>query len=328
MGFRAQLPTHLGSDCSDHVLSLLVLWPLTIVLIAFAARLAGRPDERASCADASIVVSLVEMILWRCALIVCSRPISGRARTATSGFQLVEGEAFGCVRSASSGISASTARASCSSSWPRRPSWRRSSLRTKSGGATATTLRLRSSRRPSRCRCSSRSIWVLFSSPDGRRCCSRWSSSWAGGAASERTVPRRKLGVTGAIGLAALLIALAALSGGSGPSYLVDGTALVHTMSIPGARSNVLCGEDTHPGRAVRRGHVGPSLRRRRRPPRRSFLFTDGCPTRSPTGRRGHRIVIGGVVVALGAVLARCASVSAPSLRGRGGPARRWPRSA
>ena len=44
MGFRAQLPTGLGW-IGEHALSLLVVWPLVVVLIAGLSRLAGRRDD-------------------------------------------------------------------------------------------------------------------------------------------------------------------------------------------------------------------------------------------------------------------------------------------
>jgi NADH-quinone oxidoreductase subunit M len=52
-----------------------------------------------------------------------------------------------------------------------------------------------------------------------------------GGARAHRAAA--KLGVVGTLGLGAMTLAFAALSGGSGRSFLVDGTMVAHTMSIP-----------------------------------------------------------------------------------------------
>ncbi len=52
-----------------------------------------------------------------------------------------------------------------------------------------------------------------------------------GGPRANRAASR--LGVVGAVGLIAMALAFAALSSGSGRTFLVDGTSVAHTMSVP-----------------------------------------------------------------------------------------------
>jgi len=86
MGFRAELPTGLGW-IGEHALSLLVAWPLVVVLIAGLSRLVGRRDDPLV-RRASIAASALELLLavWAYRHFA---PDVGRA-DGNDGFQLVE----------------------------------------------------------------------------------------------------------------------------------------------------------------------------------------------------------------------------------------------
>src|SRR5262249_45236425 len=86
MGFRAQLPTGLGW-IGAHALSILVLLPLTVALIAVAARVAGRRDSPLV-RHAALALGVVELLLALGAYLRFT-PDVGRA-DGNGGFQLVE----------------------------------------------------------------------------------------------------------------------------------------------------------------------------------------------------------------------------------------------
>ncbi len=226
MGFRAQLPTGLGW-VGEHILSLLVLWPLVIVLLSFAARLVGRRDQpfvRRAAIGASLVEVLLAVWAYR-----CFAPDLGRA-DGNDGFQLVErsvwvrelgiewylgvdGTSIMLVVLGASAVLAAVLVADEES----RSDAYYSALALLASAVMAALVAL--------------DMVLLFAG---------WSvvllalvvlvGGW-GGAHAHRAAA--KLGFNGAIGLAALIVAFASLSGASGRSYLVDGTALAHTMSIP-----------------------------------------------------------------------------------------------
>jgi NADH-quinone oxidoreductase subunit M len=226
MGFRAQLPTGLGW-VGEHILSLLVLWPLVVVLVSFLARLGGRRDEPLV-RRASIAASFVEVLL---ALWAYRSFAPDLVRVdGNEGFQLVE--RFVWVRALGIEwylgvdgtsilllvLAASTVLAAVLVADEERRSDAYYTLLALLASAMASVL-------------VALDLVLLFIG---------WSTvllalvvlvgGW-GRAHAHRAAA--KLGVIGMIGLVALLVAFAALSGASGPSYLVDGTALAHTMSIP-----------------------------------------------------------------------------------------------
>ncbi len=226
MGFRAQLPTGLGW-VGEHVLSLLVLMPLVVLLIAGISRLAGRRDDPLV-RQVAIGASVVELLL---ALWSYRRFVPDFGRTdGNDGFQLVERcvwvRALGAewyvgvdgtsillvVLTAAVGLVAVLVDAE-----PRRTD------------AYHCVLALLAS-----------AVVTAFVALDLALVYAAWVtvlvclvvlvSGWGGGRAHRAAA---RLGIVGGIGSAALILAFAALAGGSGRSLLVDGTAVAHTMSIP-----------------------------------------------------------------------------------------------
>jgi NADH-quinone oxidoreductase subunit M len=226
MGFRAQLPTGLGW-VGEHVLSLLVLWPLAIVVLVGLARLAGRRNDPLV-RRASIAGSLVELLLalWAYRSFV---PDFGRAN-GNDGFQLVERsvwvQSLGAewylgvdgtsimllISAASAGLVAVLVAGE-----DRRSDGYYAALALLASGVVAALVAL--------------DLMLLFVA---------WSTvvlalvvlvgGWGGARAGRAAA---KLGANGTLGLAAMVVAFAALSDASGRSYLVDGTTVAHTMSIP-----------------------------------------------------------------------------------------------
>jgi NADH-quinone oxidoreductase subunit M len=226
MGFRAQLPTGLGW-IGEHVLSLLVVWPLAVVLFAGAMRAAGRPDHR-FVRRAAVAVAVVELIL---ALWAYRRFAPGFARAdGNDGFQLVD--RFVWVRSAGAewyvGVDGTSIvllvlavavalAALLVAGETRRTDGAYAALALLSSGIVGVLVALDA---------------ILFAGAwvTVLAAAMLLVSGW-GGAQSQRAAA--KLGALGAFGAAALVLALTALSGASGRTFLVDGTPATHTMSIP-----------------------------------------------------------------------------------------------
>jgi len=226
MGFRAQLPTGLGW-VGDHALSLLVFWPLILLPVVAAARLAGRRDD-ALAGRAAIGVAVVELLL---ALWVYHRFVPGVGRLdGNDGFQLVERSVW--VRSIGAelylgvdGISiplvvlAATlsAVAAVVAAAERRTDSHQAALGLLASSIMGTLVAL--------------DLVVLFTA---------WElvfvalvllvGGWGGRHGQHAAA---KLGLFGAAGSVALLLAFVALSRASGRTFLVDGSPFAHTMSIP-----------------------------------------------------------------------------------------------
>ena len=226
MGFRAQLPTGLGW-IGEHALSLLVVWPLAIVLLAVAMRAAGRPDAplvpRAATAVAVVEVMLALWAYRRFA------PGVGRA-DGNDGFQLVE--RFVWVRSVGAewyvGVDGTSV------------------VLVLLAAAVALVARLvagETRRTDAACAAlallASGVVGVLVAL-DAVFFFGAWATvllalvllvgGW-GHAHGYRAAA--KLGALGTLGAAALLVAFVALSGASGRTFLVDGTPMTHSMAIP-----------------------------------------------------------------------------------------------
>jgi NADH-quinone oxidoreductase subunit M len=226
MGFRAQLPTGLGW-VGEHALSLLIAWPLVVAGLAALARFAGRRDHPAI-RTASIVASLLELLL---ALWVYRHfaPDVGRA-DGNEGFQLVErcvwvrslgaewylgvdgASVLLVVLAAAVGLVAVLVAGES-----RRTDAYYAAMGVLSAGVIGALVAL--------------DLTLVFLA----RAVVLLSlvllvGGWGGPRAHRAAA---KLGVVGALGLAALALAFAALSGGSGRTFLVDGTTVAHTMSIP-----------------------------------------------------------------------------------------------
>jgi NADH-quinone oxidoreductase subunit M len=226
MGFHAQLPTSLGW-IGAHALSLLVAWPLVVVLIAGLSRLAGRRDDPLV-RRVSIGAGVLELLLavWTYRSFV---PDFVRA-DGNDGFQLVERWVW--VRSLGVewyvGVDGTSILLVV--------------LAAAVGlvGVVVGGERARSDAYHS-------ALALLFSAVMGALVALDLSllfATWAtvlvaltalvggwGGARAHAAAAR--MGLVGGLGAAALILAFAALSAGSGPGLLVDGSAFAHTMSVP-----------------------------------------------------------------------------------------------
>jgi NADH-quinone oxidoreductase subunit M len=226
MGFRANLSTGLGW-VGEHVLSLLVMLPLVVVLAAGAARLAKRRDEP-FVRHVALAIAGGELLLalWAWVRFV---PDVGRA-DGNDGFQLVERTVW--VRSLGAewylgidGVSL-TLVVLCAAvvlvSLAVRPVDGRSDAYHAAHALLASSLVAA---------LVALDLVVAFAA---------WQvvlvslvmlvGGW-GGSRGEQAAA--KLATYGAIGSAAMLAAFVALSRASGRTFLVDGTAVAHTLSIP-----------------------------------------------------------------------------------------------
>lgn len=227
MGFRAQLPTGLGW-VGAHALSLLVLLPLLVVVAAGAARASGRRDGPLV-RQIALGVGAVELLL---ALWVWMRfaPDVGRA-DGNDGFQLVEravwvrsigAEWYVGVDGVSVALVVLAAALGLVSLAVARPADRRGDAYLAAhallvSGVVAALVGL--------------DLVLVFAA---------WQlvlvalvmlvGGW-GGARGEHAAA--KIATYGAIGSTAMLAAFVALSRASGKTFLVDGTAVAHTLSIP-----------------------------------------------------------------------------------------------
>jgi NADH-quinone oxidoreductase subunit M len=226
MGFRAQLPTGLGW-IGEHALSLLVLIPLIVPLLAGASRLAGRRDEplvRQSLVGLAVVELL--LALWAYCRFV---PDVGRG-DGNDGYQLVERGVW--VRSLGSewylgmdGMSVALVPLAAGLALvailvhdvDRRSDAHSSALALLAAGAMGALLALDLTLVLAAWQLVLVALVMLVGG---------WGSARAEYAAA-------KLGSYGAIGSMAMLAAFVALSRASGRTFLVDGTAVAHTLSIP-----------------------------------------------------------------------------------------------
>jgi NADH-quinone oxidoreductase subunit M len=226
MGFHAQLPTGLGW-IGAHALSLLVAWPLVVVLIAGLSRLAGRRDDPLV-RRAAIGAGVVELLLatWTYRSFV---PDFGRS-DGNDGFQLVErwvwvrslgaewyvgvdgtsvllvvlAAAVGLVAVLVDGERARTDAYHCTLALL---------LSAVTGALVALDLALLFA--------TWATVLVTLMALVGG-----WGGARAHAAAA-------RLGIIGGLGTAALILAFAALSAGSDRGLLVDGSTVAHTMSVP-----------------------------------------------------------------------------------------------
>jgi NADH-quinone oxidoreductase subunit M len=226
IGFHAQLPTGLGF-AGEHALSLLVAWPLVVVLIAAVSRLAGRRDDPLV-RRAAIGAAFLELLL---AAWTYRRFVPDFARSdGNDGFQLVERCAW--VRSLGAewyvGVDGASAllvvlaasvglMAALVAGERRRTDAYYSALAVLASAITGTLVAL--------------DLALLLAA---------WATvlgilvllvaGW-GGARAPRAAAR--LAIVGGVGVVALTLAFSALSGASGRGLLADGSAVAHTMSIP-----------------------------------------------------------------------------------------------
>ncbi len=226
MGFRAQLPTGLGW-IGAHALSLLVLLPLIVPLLAAGSRLFGRRDGPIV-RHALITLAVAELLL---ALWTYVRFVPEMARAdGNDGFQFVERSVW--VRSI--GVE-----------------WYLGL-----DGASVTLVPLaavlavvavlvhevdrRSDAHSSAFALLSAGIMGAFLGLDLALVFASWQlvlvaltilvSGWGGGHADRAAA---KLAIYGAIGSAALLGVIIMLWGASGHAFLVDGSLSMHSLSIP-----------------------------------------------------------------------------------------------
>lgn len=226
MGFRAQMPTGLGWS-GAHALSLLVVLPLLVPIVAGMCRVFGREDGRLV-RGSLIGFSFVELALslwayWR------FEPDVGRA-DGNEGYQLVERAVW--VRSIGAewylgvdGLSVTlvplaaamivVAALLCDSE--RRSDAHDAALSLLAAGVMGALLALDLTLVVVAWQLVLIALVMLLSG---------WGRSRGPVAAS-------KVATYGVIGSAAMLLAFAAISRASGRTFLVDGTALAHTLSIP-----------------------------------------------------------------------------------------------
>jgi NADH-quinone oxidoreductase subunit M len=295
MGFRAQLPTGLGW-VGEHALTLLVLWPLALLPLAGAFRLAGRRED-SLVGRVSIGVAVSELLF---ALSAYHRFAPGVGRAdGNDGFQLVERSVW--VRSLGSewylGVDGTSiplvvlaatlgAVAVVIAASNRRDAAHHAALGLLASAIMGTLVAL--------------DLVVFFVS---------WElvlvalvvliGGWGGPRGQNAAA---KFGIFGTIGSAAMLLAFVALSRGSGRTFLVDGSPLAHTMSIPelARTSFVLRGpllgvpfvEMVWALLFVAVAAIAPIV------PLHGWL-----PDALEEGPAGTTIVLGGVVVALGPYL-------------------------
>jgi NADH-quinone oxidoreductase subunit M len=227
MGLRAQLPTGLGW-VGEHVLSILVGCPLLIVLAAAAARLAGRPEDRLV-RGVAIGVGVVEALL---ALWMYGRfaPELGRA-DGNDGFQFVERavwvrsmavEWYVGVDGTSVALVLLAAISVLVASVIARPEKLAggyyAALGLLASGLVAGLVALDLTLLFLAWQVVLLALVVLIGG---------WGDARGGELAAAKTA------AYGALGSAAMLAAFVALSRASGRTFLVDGSAAAHTMSIP-----------------------------------------------------------------------------------------------
>lgn len=226
MGFRAEVPTGLGW-LGEHALSLLVVLPLLVILVAAASRLAGRRDD-AFIGHFSIGVAVAELLL---ALWVYTRFAVDVGRAdGNDGFQLIERWVW--VRSIGAewflgldGVSIALVPLAAAL-WLVALVVARERRRTDAYFSAAALL--------------AASVTGVLVALDLTVFFAAWQlvlvalvmlvGGWGGPRADHAAA---KLAGYGALGSGAMLCAFVALSHASGRTFLVDGTAVAHTLSIP-----------------------------------------------------------------------------------------------
>jgi NADH-quinone oxidoreductase subunit M len=227
MGFRAQIPTGLGW-LGAHVLSCLIALPLLVILVAAAARLAQRRNE-ALVRRVALGVGVVELLLavWVWARFV---PDVGRA-DGNDGFQLVERAVW--VRAIGAewylgvdGVSIMLVVLAALLGLVSLVAGRPDGLRADAYHAAHALL--------------VSSVVAALVGLDLVLLFTAWQlvlvalamllGGWGG---PRREHAAAKVATYGALGSAAMLVAFVALSRASGRAFLVDGTAVLHTLSIP-----------------------------------------------------------------------------------------------
>lgn len=245
MGFRAGMPSGLGW-LGAHALSFLVVWPFASALVfAAVSRLARWGAARAQ--TFALVSATVElaMALWAFGRFAAD---VGRA-SGNDGFQLVErfvwarsvpaewyvgvdGASVALVLLAALVAFAATCAASVT---PTEAPDRETSLAGPAGGLLVTGV-----------------VGVLVAL-DGALFVASWCVTWlaiailvgASGGSSRSASASAKLSVYALTATASLLFALVALSRASGPAFLVDGTRVAHTLSIPELSRNSFAADGT-----------------------------------------------------------------------------------
>jgi len=227
MGFRAQLPTGIGW-IGEHVLTLLVLLPLLVPLAAGAARLGGR-GAAALVRRVALGAGLAELAL---ALWAYARFAPGVGRVdGNDGFQLVEravwvrsigAEWYLGVDGTSIALVLLTAALGLVAfvlvdAAPRRSDGQHAAAALLLSGAMGAFAAL--------------DLVVLFAAWQLMLLAAVMLVGGWGSARGDRAAA--KLAAYGALGSTAMLAAFVALSRASGGAYLVDGTAVAHTLSIP-----------------------------------------------------------------------------------------------
>ena len=226
MGFRAQLPNSLGW-IGAHALSLLIILPLLVPIVALVSRLTGRHDAPLV-RQSSIGVGLIEVAL---ALWTYIRFVPEVGRTdGNDGYQLVE--RFVWVRSLGAewylgvdGISVVIVPLAAVLALvavlvyesDRRSDAYYSALAVLAAGSLGAVLAL--------------DLTLVLATWQLVLVASVMLVGGWGGVRGERAAA--KLGTYGAIGSTAMLAAFVALSRASGRAFLVDGTSVAHTLSIP-----------------------------------------------------------------------------------------------
>ena len=226
MGFRAQVPTELGW-LGEHALSTLVLLPLLVLVVAGASRLAGRRDDP-FVGHFSIALAATELLL---ALWVFTRFATDVGRAdGNDGFQLVERSVW--VRSIGAewylgldGVSIALVPLAAVL-WLVALVIVRERRRTDAYFSATALL--------------AASVCGVLVALDLVVLFAAWQlvlvalvmlvGGWGGRRADHAAA---KLAGYGALGSGAMLCAFVALSRASGRTFLVDGTAVLHTLSIP-----------------------------------------------------------------------------------------------
>jgi NADH-quinone oxidoreductase subunit M len=226
MGFRAEVPTGLGW-LGEHALSVLVLLPLLVIVVVVASRLAGRRDD-AFIGHFSVGVAVAELVL---ALWVYTHFAVDVGRAdGNDGFQLVERWVW--VRSIGAewylgldGVSIALVPLAAAV-WLVALVVARERRRTDAYFSASALL--------------AASVTGVLVALDLLLVFAAWQlvlvalvmlvGGWGGPRADHAAA---KLAGYGALGSGAMLCAFVALSRASGRTFLVDGTAVAHTLSIP-----------------------------------------------------------------------------------------------
>ncbi|MDP9033589.1 MAG: hypothetical protein M3O50_02190, partial [Myxococcota bacterium] len=226
MGFRAELPTPLGW-VGSHALSLLVMLPLLVPLVAIVARLSGRRDDPwVRHIAAGVAVADLLLALWAC----CRFAPDVARSDGNDGFQLIERAVW--VRA-------------IGAEWYLGVDGVNIALVLLAALLAVVAAVIGSPERRSDAYCATLGLLVsgclgALVALDLLLLFAAWQlvlmamamlvGGWSGHRGEHAAA---KAGVYGAIGSAAMLVLFIALSRASGQTFLVDGTAVAHTLSIP-----------------------------------------------------------------------------------------------